>query len=187
MASSIFRLEDDDFDDAGMFALPPDGQDNGVWANRWIVIAELEDRDVPRVMSKLAEADIGGYVAGAARMAHAGTQRRLYVDAMQFNQAMDAIMLSLRGKPSRDLAGYTPRRVTHSASAEPEVVSRRRSVLRMARTITLNVLGTAAVVVVLAAIFQHYVNRYERLHSHAFDRTHLPGIHQPIQQPSLFH
>ena len=75
-----------------MYWLPPGGQDNGVWATMWVLIAELEAREVGPVLARMADADIGAY---AAKPGGDGG-RRLYIDVMQYNQAADVLMVFLR-------------------------------------------------------------------------------------------
>ena len=43
--------------------LPPGGRDNGVWADTWELIADLDSDAAATVLDLLAEGDIGGYVA----------------------------------------------------------------------------------------------------------------------------
>ncbi len=62
MSSQIRPLEDlAQFDIA--YWLPPGGRDNGVWADIWVAIADLETDDASEVLDLLAQADVGGYVA----------------------------------------------------------------------------------------------------------------------------
>lgn len=46
-----------------MFWLPPGGTDNGVFASAWAELADLGPDDIDPVLSLLAGAGIGGYVA----------------------------------------------------------------------------------------------------------------------------
>ena len=62
MSSFSWQIQDlTQFDIA--YWLPPGGKDNGVWADTWAIIADLESDDVAEVLNLLAEADVGGYVA----------------------------------------------------------------------------------------------------------------------------
>jgi hypothetical protein len=38
-------------------------QGNGVQATVWVVVAELDPREIPPVLSRLADADVGAYAA----------------------------------------------------------------------------------------------------------------------------
>ena len=62
MTSQIRPLED--LSSCGIaYWLPPGGRDNGVWADVWVAIADLETGDAGEVLDLLAKADVGGYVA----------------------------------------------------------------------------------------------------------------------------
>ena len=47
-----------------MFWLPPGGQDNDVWADTWVILAELESADAAPILALLQDADVGAYIAG---------------------------------------------------------------------------------------------------------------------------
>jgi hypothetical protein len=82
-----------------MYWLPPGGRGNGVSADTWLLLAELEAGYVTTVLDLLAEADVGGYVASpGGQRAHANRCDHLYVDAMRYHRAEDVLMLFLRGK-----------------------------------------------------------------------------------------
>src|ERR1700759_4614157 len=91
------------------FWLPSGGHDNGVEATKWAVIAELERAEVSPALRQLAAAEIGGYAVVIAGVAtRGGTRHRLYVDATRYNEALDVLMVVMRGKENRDLGGYVP-------------------------------------------------------------------------------
>jgi hypothetical protein len=55
--------------------LPPGGQDNGVWATMWVLIAELESREVAPVLARMADIEVGAYAAtdvGSGRVSTGG-------------------------------------------------------------------------------------------------------------------
>jgi len=140
-----------------MYWLPPGGHDNGVWATMWVVIAELETREVAPVLVRMADADIGAYAAKPA----AGGGQRLYVDVMQYNQAADVLMVFLRketaGKP-RATSGprtSTPAdaRTTHAAPRRFPPPTRRRTAARLAVKVANGVLFAALVIGVLAMVY----------------------------------
>lgn len=82
-----------------MYWLPPRGRDNGVWADTWVILAELEAGHVTAVLDLLAEADVGGYDAiPGGQQGPANGRHHLYVDMMQYHRAEDVLMLFLRGK-----------------------------------------------------------------------------------------
>ena len=82
-----------------MFWLPPGGQDNEVWADTWVILAELESADAAPVLALLQDADVGAYIAGPSGRRGATTAGvQLYVDREQHNRAVDVVMQFLRGK-----------------------------------------------------------------------------------------
>lgn len=87
-----------------MFWLPPGGTDNGIWASTWAELADLESGDVNAVMTLLANADVGGYVATPGRRAGRLRRpmiRRLWVDSVQYHRAEDVLMAYLRARSAR--------------------------------------------------------------------------------------
>lgn len=103
MSSQIRPLEDlAQFDIA--YWLPPGGRDNGVWADIWVAIADLETDDAREVLDVLAQADVGGYVAvpgGRRARARGAVCACLWVDAMQYGRAEDVLMRFLRARRCR--------------------------------------------------------------------------------------
>lgn len=82
-----------------MFWLPPGGQDNDVWADTWVIIAELDTADAEPVLDLLHDNDIGAYVARPSGLKGASSPgRQLYVDREQYTRAIDVLMLFLRRK-----------------------------------------------------------------------------------------
>ena len=83
-----------------MFWLPPGGRDNAVWADTWVILADIGSGDVTTVLDLLAEADVGGYVAvpGGQKAARAKGPvcHRLWVDRVQYHRAEDVLMRFLR-------------------------------------------------------------------------------------------
>lgn len=105
-----------------MFWLPPGGRDNGVWADTWAILAELETADAATVLTLLHANDIGGYaVARRGR----NTDSQLYVDCEQYSRASDVLMLYLRTKNRPPAAAAMRTRV------EPRTAVARRPVVRV--------------------------------------------------------
>jgi hypothetical protein len=100
MSSFTWQIQDlAQFDIA--FWLSPGGQDNGVWADTWAMIADLESGDVAEVLDLLAEADVGGYVAipgGQKARAKGPVCHRLWVDSTQYHRAEDVLIRFLRDR-----------------------------------------------------------------------------------------
>jgi hypothetical protein len=103
VTSQIRPLED--LSSCGIaYWLPPGGRDNGVWADVWVAIADLETGDAGEVLEKLAKVDVGGYVAipGGIRASAQGAVRcRIWVDAMQYGIAEDVMMRFMRTRRCR--------------------------------------------------------------------------------------
>jgi hypothetical protein len=81
--------------------LAPGGRDNGVWADMWVLIADLEPDDAGEVLDLLAKVDVGGYIAvrGGRRAAARGPVcHSLWVDAMQYGIAEDVLMRFMRAR-----------------------------------------------------------------------------------------
>ena len=103
MTSQIRPLED--LSSCGIaYWLPPGGTDNGVWADIWVAIADLESDDAREVLDLLAHADVGGYVAvpgGRRARARGPVCSRVWVDAMQYGRAEDVLIRFMRGRRCR--------------------------------------------------------------------------------------
>jgi hypothetical protein len=75
--------------------LPPGGHDNGVWADAWELISDLDSDHVPTVLGLLAAADVGAYAAipgGRRARARGPVRHSLWVDAMQYGRA-EAVLI----------------------------------------------------------------------------------------------
>ena len=84
---------------SAMYWLPPGGSYNGVVADTWVILADLEAGYVTTVLDLLAQAGVAGYVtAPAGQRARANGCQHLYVDTMRYHRAEDVLMLFLRGK-----------------------------------------------------------------------------------------
>src|SRR4051812_26120030 len=98
MYSVMFDLEQMKKHDT-MFWLPARGRDNGVPAENWVMVAELEADDVVPILEMLTDADVGGYVAPpCGEKARASGCHLLYVDTMRYHRAEDVLMVFMRGK-----------------------------------------------------------------------------------------
>jgi hypothetical protein len=81
------------------FWLPPGGRDNGVWADTWVMLAELEADDTAPVLNLLAQNEVGGYtVHTRSPRVRTNGCHLLYVDTTRYHQAEDVLMIFLRGK-----------------------------------------------------------------------------------------
>jgi hypothetical protein len=99
--SSVIRPLEDIASCEIPYWLPPGGKDNGVWADVWVLIADLESDDASEVLDLLAQADVGAYVAipGGTRARARGPVRcGLWVDAMQYGHAEDVLIRFMRGR-----------------------------------------------------------------------------------------
>jgi hypothetical protein len=166
------------------FWLPAGGHHNGVEATQWAVIAELERPEVSPALRQLAAADVGGYaVTIAARATRGDTRHRLYVDAQQYNVALDALMIVMRGKQNRDLGGYVPSKRQGSGSASIAATPGQRSLARIAVRVGRWLLGGAVIAVLLAAGYQAFVHRYPPVHARPHYEQNAPGIQQAPATP----
>jgi hypothetical protein len=85
--------------------LPPGGRDNGVWADIWVLVADLESDETSEVLDLLAKADVGGYVAipgGKRARARGPVCSGLWVDAMQYGLAEEVLIRFMRGRSAHD-------------------------------------------------------------------------------------
>jgi hypothetical protein len=81
--------------------LPPGGRDNGVWADTWELIADLDSEVAATVLDLLADADVGGYVAvpgGRRARAKGPVPVSLWVDAMQYGRGEDVLIRFMRAR-----------------------------------------------------------------------------------------
>lgn len=88
-----------------MYWLPPGGRDNGVWADTWVLIADLDSGDATTILDLLAKADIGGYVAvpGGRRARAKGPVRfSLWVDSMQYGPAENLLIRFMQASGRSD-------------------------------------------------------------------------------------
>jgi hypothetical protein len=84
--------------------LPPGGRDNGVWADTWELIADLDSADVATVLDLLSTADVGGYAAvpgGRRARARGPVPYSLWVDAMQYGLAEHVLIMFMRSRIGR--------------------------------------------------------------------------------------
>jgi len=84
--------------------LPPGGTDNGVWADTWELLTDLESNYVATVLDLLADADIGGYAAvpgGRRARARGPVRHSLWVDARQYGAAEDVLIRFMRAHGGR--------------------------------------------------------------------------------------
>ena len=178
MSSRIIPM-DDLAERSIMYWLPPGGHDNGVWATNWVVLAELEAADVAPVLDGMADAEVGAY---AARQTRGNSSQLLYIDAMQYNQAMDVLMIFLRRRESRGRppgAASVPRASAHDDARGRHVarqrapwvtppvtppVSKGRTAARVAIKVAKGVFCAALVIGVLALVYLIGSTRFPTAH-----------------------
>lgn len=139
-----------------MFWLPPGGRDNGVWADTWAILAELENADAATVLRLLHANDIGGYaVARRGR----NTDSQLYVDCEQYSRASDVLMLYLRTKNRPPAAAMRTR-------VEPRIrtAAARRPVVRVVSLIIEVVAIAAFIAVFLLLIYREGPRLFPSVH-----------------------
>lgn len=156
-----------------MFWLPPGGRDNEVWADTWVILADLEPADAEPVLAALRDADVGAYIAspsGRRGATNAGVQ--LYVDREQHNRATDVVMQFLRGK-SHPVAPATRKRVARPVRAARELPAAVRILLMVSKVAA--AAGLIALVMFLA--YRYGPSRFPGVHGHHPAPTSAaPGI-----------
>ncbi|WP_431235083.1 hypothetical protein ACQ856_11545 [Mycolicibacterium psychrotolerans] len=157
-----------------MFWLPPGGQDNDVWADTWVILADLESADAASVLTLLHDADIGGYVARPSGLKGATDHtRQLYVDREQIHRATDVVMLFLRGKEQPAMPGaerIAPKiRSRIKAPAVPRTVSVALQVAFMAGLIALG----------MAFAYYRGASMLEHRLPHPAPTSNAPGMSTP--------
>lgn len=178
MPSRILPLED--IEHLGTkFWVPAGGRENGVEATVWTVLAELELSEVSPVLSKLAAANVAGRAVAIAAATQRGNARhRLYVDAMKYNQATDALMIALRGKGNQEVAGYIPRRPA-TKSASLTTTSPRRQAAKIALRVGQWTLVAATFALMLGIGYATVSHRFPVAHPRPHHEQSAPGIYQP--------
>jgi hypothetical protein len=79
--------------------LPYRGTSNGVPADTWTILLDIETDEAPACLDILAQVGVGAYFAiPNGQQARANTRYPLYVDMQQYHRAEDAMMLFCRGK-----------------------------------------------------------------------------------------
>lgn len=99
--SSVIRPLEDIASCEIPYWLPPGGIDNGVWADTWELIADLDSADVATVLGLLAIAEVGGYVAipgGRRARARGPVPYSLWVDAMQYGLAEEVLIKLMQSR-----------------------------------------------------------------------------------------
>lgn len=166
-----------------MYWLPHGGRDNGVWADTWVILAELEAGDVATVLELLSDADVGGYVAlPGGQKARANGRHLLYVDMMQYHRAVDVVMVFLRERAPRAEATRTAARGT--SAREPISASRWRVIAAAIRQLGVKdavrrviwVLIAAALIGLGSAVAYAYGStRFPVVHHHRIDTHQTPN------------
>ncbi|GAY14589.1 hypothetical protein [Mycobacterium sp. shizuoka-1] len=159
-----------------MFWLPPGGQDNEIWADTWVIIAELDAADADPVLDLLRDNDIGGYIATpSGRRGAPGPGRQLYVDREQHSKAADVLMLFLRSRNQPALPAGATRR---PARSEPAVHTVRPGWLRVL-VITLKIVAGAAFIALFLLLMYHQGPRlFPTVHppQHPVSNTDAPAM-----------
>jgi hypothetical protein len=158
-----------------MFWLPPGGRDNGVWADTWVIIAEVEPADAAPILDSLRDADIGGYIASPTGLHTAGDPiKRLYVDREQHGRAADVLMLFLRSRNQS-----TPREAVNRARIRPTAQPKARPFALRALLMVLQIafLGAFFALMLTLAYYKgaEYFPGVHPTHHPAPD-TNLPGM-----------
>lgn len=159
-----------------MFWLPPGGLDNDVWADTWVIIAELDDADARPVLDLLGDNDIGGYVARpSGRKGAPQTGKQLYVDREQYTKAIDVLMLFLRKKDQPPM----PR----SEAIAPKIRSKIKipAIPRAVSLVFKVVLGAAFIALFLFLVYAQGSRMWPGVHpaKHPVPASNAPGMTNP--------
>ena len=159
-----------------MFWLPPGGRHNEVWADTWMLIAELEPADSQPALDLLGDNDIGAYIAsptGRKGAPSVGTQ--LYVDREQQNKAADVLMRFLRKKDQPAMPRQE--RIGLKVRAKLKIPAMPRAV-----SIALHVVFFAALIAgALTLVYLRGASMFPGVHpvKHPAPASHAPGITVP--------
>jgi hypothetical protein len=158
-----------------MYWLPPNGKRNGVLADTWVFVVDIEKDDVKGILDALTDADVGGYVATSHHpKAPAGSCHRLYVDRTRYNTALDVAMLFLRGdQPRPEGARTTPR------SGEALSASRWHAIAAATKQSGMTKAVSRAIWVLIAAAFIGLALAFV-YHAGA---SHFPVVHHTCTEP----
>ncbi|MBB3605264.1 hypothetical protein FHT40_004948 [Mycolicibacterium sp. BK556] len=155
-----------------MYWLPPGGVDNDVWADTWVIIAELESADVTPVLELLRDSDIGGYAARPRLVNSPGAGRQLYVDVQQYNKALDVLMLFLRQKEQPPMPRSEP--------IGPKIRSKIKvpAVPRAVALVLKVVVSAALIALFLFLVYTQGPRRWPGVHGvqHPAPTSEAPGI-----------
>lgn len=179
-----------------MHFLPPGGKHNGVWADTWVILADVETRYVAAILGLMAENDVGSYAVAS----RADGDHRLYVDSMRYHSADDVLIGFLRAKQPRSETAPIPvprrsskERTRESRSPAPAAVTSWRfmkSALRWALWVPI---GAALIALALSDAYHNGPNRVPTAHPcrhyglaepprHSLLRPVYPG---PVGPPAL--
>ena len=169
------------------FWLPPGGKYNSVWADTWVILAEIEARDSTTVLDLLADADVGGYIATpSGRQGRANDCQHLYVDRSQYDRAVDVMMLFLRGKgPGPDSPPELTKRPAAKAAARASLFG---AIAASVRPVTMKPLVQRAILVAavaiaialgIAVIYLKEIAYFHALHHVPADTHHTQVIGPP--------
>ncbi|WP_319437286.1 hypothetical protein [Mycobacterium sp. RTGN5] len=163
-----------------MFWLPPGGQDNDVWADTWVILAELESADAAPLLALLHDADVGAYIAspsGRKGATAAGVQ--LYVDREQHNRATDVVMQFLRGKNQP----VVPAKSAKSAKPAPKVRPKAKQPAAIRAVLTVLKIAAVAALIALGLLLAYYrgPSLFPGVHPahHPAPASNAPGMTQP--------
>jgi hypothetical protein len=110
-----FRFEPERLRDA-MFQVPGSATDNGLTADGWTLLADLDADEAPGVLDAMAEASVAGYTVAARGKEALTGRKQLFVDSKQYSRGEQVLMDFLRGRttppagaPTRTSAPRPPR------------------------------------------------------------------------------
>ena len=81
-----------------MFQVPGSATTNGLTADGWTILAELQSHETEGVLDAMADADVAGYTMPVRGGDPKAGHRQLYVDSAKYQLAERVLMDYLRGR-----------------------------------------------------------------------------------------
>jgi hypothetical protein len=162
-----------------MYWRPPDGKDNGVLADTWVFLVDVEKDDAEGILDMLADADVGGYVASSNNpKTPADGRHRLYVDRMRYNTALDVAMFFLRGRESRPEGARTTPKTGEPLQAsrwhDIAAVIRQSGMIKAVGRVIWVLIAAGFMALALAFVYHTGASHFPVVHHHCVDTHSVP-------------
>lgn len=160
------------------YRVPGNANENGLTAEKWTVLAELESYEAPLILDALADADVGGYTVPARGPYTKQGRHQLYVDAAQYNRAEETLMNALRGKTPRP---YGARSTAYEPAPPHPIVAAAKRIWAI-KPVQWTVCGVFCVVVfggMLLLMYRYGEDRFPAVHEQQTVSPGTPGMGTP--------